>query len=488
MFPAYTDAGLKPWSFTKEQVLEIIKKEGVRFIDLQFTDLPGKLQHITISSGYLDAEMFSEGVPKLDGSSIRGFAEIYESDMLLRPDPTTFAVLPWSLDGKKTARMICDVYRGFGGGRFSRDPRLAAQRAEEYLRAQGYEPSYWGPEIEFFVFDRVSWDVSTPYRGQSYVIESREAPWEVDGKSFPIRFKEGYYPTPPQDTLMEYRNEVCRLLTDYFGVEVDAHHHEVATAGQCEIDMKYDTLTRMADKAQTYKYVTKNVASQMGMVATFMPKPIFGDNASGMHIHISLWSGSKNLFYDPDDDYAELSQLGRYFVGGLLEHSRALTAIVTPTTNSFRRLVPGYEAPVFIAWSRSNRSANIRIPVYQRGAGSAKRKRVEFRTPDPSCNPYLCFAALAAAGVDGIKKKMDPGDPVNEDIYRLSSEKRRELNIRELPGSLKEAVESLESDREFLKPVMADDLVDTLMELEMKNFVEVSSRPHPYEFYLYADV
>ncbi|MEM3081068.1 MAG: type I glutamate--ammonia ligase [Nitrososphaerota archaeon] len=488
MFPAYTQAQLKPWSFTKEQVLDIINKEEVRFVDLQFTDVPGKLHHITVSAQYLDDDMFSDGIPKLDGSSIRGFAEIYESDMLLRPDPTTFALIPWSLDGKKTARIICDVYRGFGGGRFTRDPRLAAQRAEEYLRAQGFDASYWGPEIEFFVFDKVHWDVATPYQGQSYTIESREAPWNSDGKSFPIRFKEGYYPAPPQDTLMEYRSEVCRMLSDYFGVEVDAHHHEVATAGQCEIDMKLDTLTRMADKAQTYKYVVKNVASQMGMVATFMPKPIYGDNASGMHVHISLWNKGQNLFYDADDEYAELSQLGRYFVGGLLEHSRALTAIVTPTTNSFRRLVPGYEAPVFIAWSRSNRSANIRIPVYQKGPSSAKRKRVEFRTPDPSANPYLCFAALAAAGVDGIKKKLDPGEPVNEDIYKLSLEKRRQLGIRELPGSLKEAVEALRSDGEFLKPVMDGDLVEILTEIAMKSYVETSSRPHPHEFYLYFDV
>ncbi len=478
----------KAWSLTKEQVMERIEREGVRFIDLQFTDVPGKLQHVTISTEYLDDAAFEEGVPKLDGSSIRGFAEIYESDMLLRPDPATFAVLPWSRDNLKTARMICDVYRGFGGGRFSRDPRLAAHRAEEYLKQQGYDLSYWGPEIEFFVFDKVRWDVASPYRGQGYSLESREAAWNSDGTDYPIRFKEGYFPAPPQDTLMDFRNECCRVLTDYFGVEVDAHHHEVATAGQCEIDMKLDTLTRMADKAQTYKYVARNIAKQMGMIATFMPKPIFMDNGSGMHVHVSLWKDGKNLFYDETDSYAEISQTARYFIGGLLEHSRALAAIVAPTTNSYRRLVPGYEAPIFIAWSRSNRSANIRVPVYQRGPGSSKRKRVEFRTPDPSANPYLCFASMLAAGLDGVKRKIDPGDPVDENIYKLTPEKRRELGIKELPGSLKEAIESLQSDREFLKPVMSDDLIDAHIELAEGCFIEISGRPHPYEFYLYFDV
>jgi glutamine synthetase len=479
---------LRHWSFTKDEVLEAIQRQGVKFVDLQLTDVPGKLHHITISTKYVDDNTFTEGVAKLDGSSIRGFAEIHESDMLLRPDPATFAIIPWSLEGKKTARMICDVYKGFGGGRFSRDPRYAAQRAEEYLRTLGYDVSYWGPEMEFFVFDKVHWDVTSPYAGVSYKIESSEAAWNHDGTSLPIRFKEGYYPAPPQDTLMEYRNEVCRLLTDYFGIEVDAHHHEVATAGQCEIDMRFDSLTKMADKAQTYKYVCRNVANQMGKVATFMPKPIFGDNASGMHVHVSLWKDGVNLFYDENDEYAELSQTGRYFIGGLLEHSRALAAITNPTTNSYRRLVPGYEAPVFIAWSRANRSANVRVPVYYRGRRGMKSKRIEFRTPDTSANPYLCFAAMAAAGADGIKRKIDPGDPVNEDIYKLTPERRRQLGIRELPGSLREAVEELLSDREFLSPVIPADLIETMTELQMKQFIDVSTKPHPYEFYLYFDV
>ncbi|MCS6785016.1 MAG: type I glutamate--ammonia ligase [Candidatus Caldarchaeum sp.] len=478
----------KPVEPKVAQVIDKIRRDNIRYVDLQLTDVPGKLHHITVLASQLTEDIFETGVAKLDGSSLRGFAEIYESDMVLKPDPSTFAVMPWATDDKKTARMICDVYKGYGGGRFSRDPRYVAQKAEEYLKTLGYDISYWGPEIEFFVFDRVHWDVKSPFEGVSYKIESREAAWNSSGTNYPIRFKEGYYPAPPQDTLMEYRNEVCRILTDYFGVEIEGHHHEVATAGQCEIDMRFDTLKRMGDKAQTYKYVSRVVANSMGMVATFMPKPIFGDNASGMHVHVSLWKDGVNTFYDETDEYAELSQTGRYFIGGLLEHSRALTAITNPSTNSYRRLVPGYEAPVFIAWSRANRSANVRVPVYYRGRAASKSKRIEFRTPDPSCNPYLCFAAMAAAGADGIRRKIDPGDPVNEDIYKLDPERRKQLGIRELPGSLREAVEELLSDREFLKPVFSDDLIDTITELQLKAFIDVTTKPHPYEFYLYFDV
>ncbi|MEM0440145.1 MAG: type I glutamate--ammonia ligase [Candidatus Caldarchaeum sp.] len=480
--------GGKKFPASSIEVIDFVQRHGIRYIDLQLTDVPGKLHHITISASSLKEDVFENGVAKLDGSSLRGFSEIYESDMVLKPDPSTFAILPWTSDDKKTARMICDVYRGFGGGRFSRDPRFVAQKAEEALKALGFDASYWGPEIEFFVFDKVHWDVKSPFEGVSYKIESREAAWNSGGNSYPIRFKEGYYPAPPQDTLMDYRNEVSRILTDFFGVEIEGHHHEVATAGQCEIDMRFDTLRRMADKAQTYKYVSRVVASSMGMVATFMPKPIFGDNASGMHVHVSLWKDGVNTFYDENDSYAELSQTGRYFIGGLLEHSRALTAITNPTTNSYRRLVPGYEAPVFIAWSRANRSANVRVPVYYRGKQNSKSKRIEFRTPDPSCNPYFCFAAMAAAGADGIKKKIDPGDPVNEDIYKLDPERRKQLGIRELPGSLREAVEELLSDSEFLKPVFTNDLIDTMTELQLKSFIDVTTKPHPYEFYLYFDV
>lgn len=468
--------------------MELVKKENVEFIDMQFTDLPGRLQHTTMPAYMLDEDVFKEGLPKLDGSSIRGYTEIHESDMILRPDPSTYAVIPWIQENMKTARMICDVYWGFGFGRLSRDPRAIAQKAEEVIRAQGYDVSYWGPELEFFVFDKVVWDVMMPYQGQSYQIESREAAWNAPGVNYPIRFKEGYFPAPPQDTLMEYRNECAQVLAENFGIICDAHHHEVATAGQGEIDMYRDKLTNMADNVMAYKHVIKNLAHKRGMVATFMPKPLFMDNASGMHTHVSLWKDNVNLFYDPDDSHAELSQLGRYFGGGLMDHSRSLAAIVAPTTNSYRRLVPGFEAPVYVAWSRRNRSANVRVPVYQKGPGAADKKRIEFRPPDTSCNPYLCFSAMLAAGLDGIKRKIDIGDPVDEDIYKLTPERRRALGIKELPGSLKEAIECLESDNEYLKPIFPQDAIERIIENGLREYTEVTIRPHPHEFYLYFDI
>lgn len=465
------------------EILEIVKREKIKFIDLQFTDVPGKLQHTTILADFLEEETFTEGVPKLDGSSIRGFVEIHESDMVLKPDPSTFTIIPWMREDVKTARMICDVYRGFGMGRLEHDPRGVAQKAEEVLRRAGYDVSYWGPEVEFFVFDKISWDVLLPF-GQSYHIESKEAAWSGDA-AYPIRFKEGYYPAPPQDTLMDFRCECARILTENFGVICDVHHHEVATAGQGEINFYRDTLTYAGDSVMTLKYVIRNVAHKYGMVATFMPKPIFADNASGMHVHVSLWNKGKNLFYDSEDSYAEVSQLARYFGGGILDHCRSLAAIVAPTTSSYKRLVPGYEAPVYIAWSRGNRSACLRVPVYHKG--DEKRKRLEFRPPDPSANPYLCFAAILAAGLDGIKKKIDMGDPVDENIYKLTPERRQQLGIKELPGSLKEAVECLQSDHEYLKPIFSSELLDKIIEMELAEYNEVNMRPHPYEFYLYFD-
>lgn len=479
---------LEPMVRTPREAMALMKEKGLRFVDLQFTDLPGRLQHVTVLADQLDLEAFEVGIPKLDGSSIRGFVEIQESDMLLKPDPSSLAVISWSPDHLKTGRMLCDIHWGFGLGRFSRDPRGIAQRAEAYLKEQGYDLSYWGPEVEFFVFDKVSWDISKPYEGTYYKIESKEAAWNSSGGGYPIRFKEGYFPASPQDTLMDYRSECVRVLEDDFGVICDAHHHEVATAGQCEIDMFRDTLTNMADNVMTYKFVTKNLAHQRGMVATMMPKPIFMDNASGMHVHASIWKGGRNLFYDENDPHAELSQLGRYFSGGIMSHSRSLAAIVAPSTNSYRRLVPGYEAPVYVAWSRRNRSANIRIPVYEKGPKAAGRKRIEFRSPDPSCNPYLAFSAILSAGLDGVKKKIDMGDPVDENIYHLTPERRRQLGIQELPGSLKEAIDCLESDSEYLKPIFTPDLVEKILENGRKEHLEVSLRPHPHEFYLYFDI
>lgn len=472
---------------TPDEVLDLIKKEKVRYVDFQFTDLAGRLQHVTIPSHEIDKGAFVKGMPKLDGSSIRGFSEIHESDLVLVPDPSTFAIIPWSPKKERTARMLCDIYLSYGEGRLSRDPRFIAQKAEKIAEGKGYV-SYWGAEVEFFVFNKVTWDVLSPHKGMSYTIESQEAPWSPSGLTPPIRFKEGYFPAPPQDTLAGYRDECARILEDYFGIKCDAHHHEVATAGQCEIDLTRDTLTRHADSIMTYKFVVKSIAHRRGMVATMMPKPIFGDNASGMHVHVSLWRGEKNLFYDERDKYAELSQLGRYFIGGLLEHGRSLSGIVAPTTNSYKRLVPGYEAPVYLAWSRRNRSAAVRVPVYHKGPEATEAKRIEYRPPDPSANPYLCFAAILAAGFDGMKRKIDPGDPIDEDIYKLSPERRKQLGISELPGSLKEALEELESDCDYLKPIFTQDVIDKIIELGMKEFVEVSIRPHPYEFYLYFDV
>jgi len=479
---------LEPIKRTPEEALNLTRKEKIKVIDLQFTDLPGRMQHVTLPTHMIDLDSFEAGVPKLDGSSIRGFVEIHESDLVLKPDPSTFAIIPWSPTEMKTARILCDVHWGYAQGRLSRDPRGIAQTAEKTVSDNGYNLSYWGPEVEFFVFDKVTWDVLSPYQGIGYKIESREAPWSPSGLTPPIRFKEGYFPAPPQDTLMGYRTECVKILEENFGIVVDAHHHEVATAGQCEIDLLRDTLVNMADSVMTYKFVTKSVAHQMGMVATMMPKPVFMDNASGMHVHVSLWKDGENVFYDPKDTYAELSQLGRYFSGGLIEHGRSLSAITAPTTNSYKRLVPGFEAPVYLAWSRRNRSAAIRIPVYHKGRKAAAAKRVEYRPPDPSANPYLCFAAILAAGLDGIKKKIDIGDPVEEDIYKLTPERRRQLGIKELPGSLKEALEELESDQEYLKPIFSQDTIGKIIENGMKEYTEVSIRPHPYEFHLYFDI
>ncbi|BBD72534.1 type I glutamate--ammonia ligase [Sulfodiicoccus acidiphilus] len=360
-----------------------------------------------------------------------------------------------------------------------------AEAAETFQEQRGLK-SYFGPELEFFLFDKVEIDVSTPSSGTGYKIKAREAPWEKTG-NFLIRFKEGYYPAPPVDQLMDVRLEIVETLTKFFGFEIEATHHEVATAGQGEIDFRFSTLVDTADKVQTLKYVGKNVAANKGLVMTFMPKPMFGDNGTGMHTHFSLWTadGSKNLMYDPSDEYAELSQTGRYVVGGLLHHARALSAIVSPTTNSYRRLIPGFEAPVYLAWSKGNRSAVIRVPSYYRGMEVAKR--IEYRAPDPSTNPYLAFSAILMAALDGVNKKMDPGDPVDENIYHLTPERRKQLDIRELPRSLDEALDELESDLEFLKPVFNSSILDTYISMKRDEARAVAQYPHPVEMYYYLD-
>ena len=497
-----TAEGLSRKSLSVQDVVNKIKSEDIRFIDLQFTDVPGKLQHVTVPSHTIDADAWTNGIPKLDGSSIRGFTGISESDMLLKPDPNTFVVIPWSDPSKKYARVLCSINWGMGhpvhkGGPLAKDPRGIAQKAEEFLKESGYGYSIWGPELEFFVFDGVTWDVNTPAKGQSYSIRSKEAAWKPGGPAteqgcgkgginVPIRHKEGYFPTTPQDTLMDFRNDATTILEDDFGIMVDAHHHEVATAGQCEINMMYDTLVNQADSAQSFKYVVKNVAHQKGMVATFMPKPLVGDNGSGMHCHQSIWKDGKNSFYDVNDEHSELSQTARYYIGGIMAHTRALACIVAPTTNSYKRLVPGFEAPIYIAWSRSNRSANVRVPVNIKG--NEKAKRIEFRCPDTTANPYLAFPAMLCAGIDGIKNKIDCGNPVDENIYTLSENRKRELNIKSLPRDLAEAADALESDHDFLKPVFDGDLLETILEFARDAHFDVASRTHPHEFQLYFDV
>ena len=497
-----TAEGLSRKSLSVQDVVNKIKSEDIRFIDLQFTDVPGKLQHVTVPSHTIDADAWTNGIPKLDGSSIRGFTGISESDMLLKPDPNTFVVIPWSDPSKKYARVLCSINWGMGhpvhkGGPLAKDPRGIAQKAEEFLKESGYGYSIWGPELEFFVFDGVTWDVNTPAKGQSYSIRSKEAAWKPGGPAteqgcgkgginVPIRHKEGYFPTTPQDTLMDFRNDATTILEDDFGIMVDAHHHEVATAGQCEINMMYDTLVNQADSAQSFKYVVKNVAHQKGMVATFMPKPLVGDNGSGMHCHQSIWKDGKNSFYDVNDEHSELSQTARYYIGGIMAHTRALACIVAPTTNSYKRLVPGFEAPIYIAWSRSNRSANVRVPVNIKGKEAAKR--IEFRCPDTTANPYLAFPAMLCAGIDGIKNKIDCGNPVDENIYTLSENRKRELNIKSLPRDLAEAADALESDHDFLKPVFDGDLLETILEFARDAHFDVASRTHPHEFQLYFDV
>ncbi len=473
-------------SYSPDEVFAKIKHDQIKFIDLQFSSLTGRFHHTTISANTFTTDQMQDGLPKLDGSSIVGFTSINDSDLILLPDPNSYALIPWMTDNK-TARLLCDVYWGMGRGRLDRDPRGIAQKAEQYLKTQGFENSSWGPEVEFFVFDKVHWDVLTPYKGQSYSIESAEAPWSQEGTGYPMGLQEGYYPSTPSDTLTPFRNECVDVLNEHFGILCDNHHHEVATAGQCEIDIRHDLLTNAADATQTYKFVVRNIAKKIGKVATMMPKPISMDSGSGMHTNVSLWTKNKNLFWDGNDK-DELSQIGRYFCGGIINHAKALTAIANPTTNSFHRLVPGYEAPAYIAWSGSNRSAIVRVPQHFKGEKYSFLKRLEFRAPDPSANPYLVFSSVLAAGLDGLKKKTEPGDQIHEDIFKMTRSERKKKNIDTLPSNLGDALDELESDRKFLTPIFTDDVLDKIIELERRDQREISIRPHPHEFYLYFDV
>ncbi|MDR7482067.1 MAG: type I glutamate--ammonia ligase [Armatimonadota bacterium] len=467
-----------------EQVLALARERGVQIVDLRFSDLFGMWQHFSIPVTELSADLFSEGIG-FDGSSIRGFQHIHESDMILIGDPASAVVDP--LSRIPTMLLICDVYDPVTRGRYTRDPRFIAQKAEEYVRKTGIATAvYFGPEAEFFVFDEVRYDQSA--HQAFYMVDSSEGIWnsgrdEKPNLGYKPRHKEGYFPVPPSDSLQEFRSELVLKMQEA-GIEVEVHHHEVATAGQCEIDMRFKNLTRMGDQMQLYKYLVKMLARAHFKTATFMPKPLFGDNGSGMHCHQSLWKDGVNLFYDPRG-YANLSQIGRWYIGGLLRHSPALLAFVAPTTNSYRRLVPGFEAPVNLVYSKRNRSAAVRIPVY---SSNPRAVRIEYRPPDPLANPYLAFAAMTMAGLDGIKHKIDPGEPMDVDLYELPPEEA--ARVKQVPGSLDAALAALEADHAFLLEgdVFTKDVIETWIETKRRKEVDyIRLRPHPSEFYLYYD-
>lgn len=470
-------------SKTVADVLAMAKQ--VEMVDLRFTDLPGTWQHFSIPAHELTEELFEDGIG-FDGSSIRGFREIHESDMLLIPDVDTAFIDP--VLQVPTMVLICDVYDPITRQPYTRDPRFVARKAEAYLQQTGLaDVSYWGPEAEFFIFNDVRYGGGT--NQGFYYIDSQEGWWNSGKELNPnlggqIPPKRGYFPVPPADTLQDLRSKMVMAL-ESVGVAVEVHHHEVATAGQAEIDMRFASLLRMADQIMIYKYIVKNVARQNNMTATFMPKPLFEDNGSGMHVHISLWKGERNIFFD-EAGYAQLSDTARFFIGGLLHHAPALLALAAPTTNSYRRLVPGFEAPVNLAYSQRNRSAICRIPMYSR---SPRAKRIEFRAPDPSCNPYFCFAALLMAGLDGIQSRIDPGAPMDKDLYDLPPEEAR--HIKQVPGSLDKVLDALEADHEFLLrgDVFTEDALEAYIDYKRRFEVDpVRMRPHPHEFVLYYDV
>jgi glutamine synthetase len=465
---------------TPKEVIAYARKLGLKIVDFKFADLPGTWQHFSATIEELTEDVFAEGIG-FDGSSIRGFQAIHESDMLLRPDPATATLDP--VCSVPTLSLVCDVVDPLTKQPYSRDPRYIAHKAEEHLRKTGIaDTSYWGPEAEFFIFDNVSFE-QTQYSAH-YAIDSEEGIWNSGrpGLGHRPRWKEGYFPVAPADTLQDIRSEIVLKLAEA-GVPVEVHHHEVATAGQCEIDMRFATLVSMADHLLMYKYIIKNVARAHGKTATFMPKPLWGDNGSGMHVHQSLWKEGGTLMADPGG-YAGLSQMAKYYIGGLLKHAPALLALVAPTVNSYHRLVPGFEAPVNLAYSRRNRSAAVRIPMYSE---NPKTKRIEFRCPDPSCNPYLAFAAMLMAGLDGIKHKMDPGEPADYDIFESNGHARP---IKQVPGSLPEALAALDADHAFLLEgeVFTEDVLTTWVEMKRTKEIDpIRLRPHPYEFYLYYD-
>ncbi|MBY0373943.1 MAG: type I glutamate--ammonia ligase [Bryobacteraceae bacterium] len=468
---------------TPQELLEFARQHEARQVDLRFTDIPGLTHHISYPISQLDEESFEAGFG-IDGSSIRGWAAINESDMLLIPDPSTAFMDPFT--EVPTLVMLGNVIDPLTRQKYERDPRYIAQKAELYVKNSGLADSaFFGAEAEFFIFDNVRFDQNA--HSGFYFIDAEEGRWNTgraeNNLGYRPRYKEGYFPVPPTDHYMDLRTVMVETLIEA-GLTVECHHHEVATGGQCEIDIKYDTLLKSADNMVLYKYIVRNTAYQFGKTVTFMPKPIFGDNGSGMHCHQSLWKEGKPLF--AGDGYAGLSQTALWYIGGLLKHARALAAIIAPTTNSYKRLVPGYEAPVNLAYSRRNRSAAVRIPMY---SASPKAKRIEFRPPDPSCNPYLAFAAMVMAGLDGIMTKADPGEPLDKDIYDLSPEEMKA--VPSMPASLDEALNCLEDDHAFLLKgdVFTEELIETFISYKRRAEAEaIRLRPHPYEFALYFDI
>src|SRR5215210_6318621 len=460
------------------EALEWARETTAKMVDLKFCDLLGTWQHMTLPITAFDESAFDEGLG-FDGSSIRGWQGISESDMLLVPDATSATLDPFT--ETPTLSLLCEVRDPLTGDAYDKDPRVIAKRAEQYLRDTGIaDTAYIGPECEFFVFDEVSYDLGP--NASHYSVDSAEGHWNSGkpGLGYTVREKEGYFPPAPHDTLNDLRTRMV-LTLERLGIPCEFHHHEVASGGQCEIDLRYGPLTRMGDQVMAYKYVVKNVARAAGKTATFMPKPIFGDNGSGMHTHQSLWKGGKPLMAETEG-YAGLSKLARSYIGGLLDHAPALLALCAPTTNSYRRLVPGYEAPVNLVYSQRNRSACIRIPMY---SDSPKAKRIEFRCPDAAANPYLAFSAMLMAGIDGIKRGLDPGAPADYDLFEEA-----DAAVPQVPGSLAEALDALEADHEFLLKgdVFSRDLIETWIAWKRENEVDpVRLRPHPAEFALYFD-
>jgi glutamine synthetase len=468
---------------TPKDVLALAKDSGVKIVDLRFCDLPGLMQHFSMPVSELTEDSFADGFG-FDGSSIRGFQAIHESDMLLMPDPTTAVLDPFR--EVPTLLINCFIEDPITRQPYSRDPRYIAKKAQERLIATGVaDTSYWGPELEFYIFDEARFD-QNQHEGY-YHIDSTEGVWgsgNPGARGYRPRYKEGYFPVPPMDQNQDLRSEMILTMID-MGVDVEIQHHEVGTAGQAEIDMRFSPLLAMADKVMIYKYVVKCTAWQHGKTATFMPKPLFGDNGSGMHVHSSLWKAGEPLFFDAAG-YGALSETARHYAGGLIAHAPALLAFCAPTTNSYRRLVPGYEAPINLVLSQRNRSACVRVPMY---SNSPKSKRVEFRCPDPSANPYLAFSAMLQAGLDGVLNKIEPPEPIDKDLYELEPEEA--AAVKHVPGSLEDVLDALEEDHAFLTDggVFTEDVIETWLDYKRtKEVDQIRLRPHPWEFMLYYDL